>query len=580
MEQNVDGQENDIVPPPLQGLQDRHTLESIKSNWVRDSTRRGRLLPLPHSAYGLLLDLEDLTLQDIGSYQNDSTKKAQLIQFLTNETNMFMVDDCVRWLLLNYLAGKWDTKNTFALLEEILIEIRPILAFIPAANAYCDLSVLGCSSHDQTRPFFKWECNEPSHHGRIKKLFSQDPAPFLQAVEFGYVSIVTHIINSSQNYFDMTPSENGGSNSAAAEGCVSQLLGLNFSKSGGNSARYETALEIALKNHDAAFQSPSDGAERDSELSKYSEIINLLLEFDPTLVTKGTAFQNAIHGANSDIVRMILEHAPQESLQESTVADELAKPEKNVADVLLTSWCQIKPISLPLAKKMIQAKRSSIWEINTIKDGFKALARCNFNHAKELLNTAIDEDTPTIASEILQISPGIFDREMARKLVSYERWEFWELEELKKAWKSIRFPDLLSLAVRHQRARVVKLLVDDSPSFVLQRSPGPKGTVDEIDGTNEVYPLWHNNFVINDKSEKCRRDSGTENPEEAGIRGDIRNTLVSACTRLTENVQTLCDIFQHCGGKRSSLAPATLTVIETTRILTPYLESGEFWINL
>ncbi|KAM0294459.1 hypothetical protein ACHAPM_011198 [Fusarium culmorum] len=550
MEQNVGGEVNDIGAGPQHGHRHSRTLESIRSKWANSPASQVYSLPLSRSAPKLSNNLKDLISKDVGSYRRESREKVQLREFLADQENSSIVDDCILWKILDNLAGGCEAEEESALsalLEEIIIEIRPILAFIPAIKDHCDLSALRFSNDSQTRVSFRWKCNKPSHHDEIDKRFSQATAPFLKAINLGDVSKMTHIIDSSKSYFAAILPDDGEPNPVAVKGYVDQLLGLKLSKPGRNIMKDETALEYAFRSHNEAFQCRLNGVGGESELSNHSEIMNQLLKFDRTLMTKDATFQNAIREANSDAVKLILEHAPHDFLQESTVANELTRPGENVANVLLTSWCHIKPISLHIAKRMIQAKTSCIWDDDTIKGRFYELAEDGLHNAKELLSTAIDINTPAFASEILHICPKSLDIDTAGKLVQYERSEFWELEELKSAWELVKFPELLPLAVQYQRARVVELLVKNWPGSVLNRYPGPKGTADEIDGEIEVYPLWHNNFVIEGDAKKYRQISRTENPKEAATKLNIRNTLISACTRLTENVQELYDIFQHCG---------------------------------
>ena len=269
---------------------------------------------------------------------------------------------------------------------------------------------------------------------------------------------------------------------------------------------------------------------------------------------------------------MILELRPPGFLRETTVVQELEKlppaselqHETHAAEMLLDIWCKSSSLTLEIAKKIIKFDQLSLWTRQTVLAKLRELVVDEKVATGLLYNKAFAQSSENFVETILDMVPGIFDiNKVAEHIVQHGHWI---LERVQTVWKSLLHTGaksrkqtdsrekLLPIAVIYKQTNQIRQSVSRRETHVsLQSFPSPRALhVAAWRKRSWSLSSWHNNCVLWTGEDRWQPRTDREE------RVKIRNALVGACIRATENMQELCRIFEYSHGECLFIWDATL----------------------
>ncbi|KAJ3577481.1 hypothetical protein NPX13_g3087 [Xylaria arbuscula] len=548
-------------------------IESLKSDFEHGRAQEWSRFTNPASqiAESLSSGIQKLVDENSEVFANILCTE-QLSKFLANESNEYIVDDCVRFYLLRYITDPTTpptdlpTSQAFTALKRILIESQPQLSFLPTDPKIIkgDFSALEAietetNSNMQNGHLFSWNCSNESHKKSVSRGLKvsayQYLSPFYHALKSGDLELVKLMVESMDKFLmEELPKHDS---IHTADGIISSILGTDR-------PRWGTPLEYTYES----FITP-DTAEvsATSPLPQHLGIIEYLLKQDPTLVTRKIAHENlnssksrqdntfrtALDDLQLVIVRLILKYAPQDFLRENDIIEELSRGRKiqdtRLETLFIEFWCRTRKLTLGIGNEIIKHDRIHIWELPSISSRIQD-ARDDTEMMRELLKTAVNHRRPKFVEKILRLIPGTFDTDLAREVVKCGLLNIWKLPSVIDARKSLLDSevglagDLLVLAIQNKEVEFVEDLLKNDQSLAVQRSDvAPEhhwALQDERDVG--IYPLWHNNYMVsNDGKNGWQKRMDRRDPD----RISISKVLVHACIRETKSLRKLCDIFRY-----------------------------------
>ncbi|KAH6982583.1 hypothetical protein EDB80DRAFT_735975 [Ilyonectria destructans] len=493
--------------------------------------------------------------------------------------------------------------DTFRSLIKILVKNQPYLAFLPTVDGvipgdFSDLYVHrnGEKPHlsEEQQYLFKWDCQsnihvKTPHTSMLKRLHisnsgqeNSKTSPFYQALFIGADDLVTVMIDGMEEFLKDSPKanmENGQLFCLATESVRPKVLGNIL---GTHIHPHGTALEYTAQQYIKSTKRKLGLPSRTESFGPgqgptgHLKIIETLLIRDPTLVLRNTNFANkngsenarpdqtfeiALSSENCDIMVIILKRGPPNFLQEGPLLRGLEKPSQSpelqqmslAAETLLRVWCESNPLTLEITKKIIRFDQPSLGWPQVVRERLQALVG-DKRVATELLNDSFEQNSAGFVETILSMVPGIFNIELAKNIVRRGLYNIWKLDGVQAAWKKLRETEsksheaadlretLLPVAVGSKQIEFVNEFLEEKPALACKASQVNSKYAWQADEKDVgLYPLWHNNCFI--QKGKLKWQPRTEKDMEG--RKEIRNALVRACIRTTENMQELCRIFEY-----------------------------------
>ncbi|KAI0099044.1 hypothetical protein GGR51DRAFT_576438 [Nemania sp. FL0031] len=526
-----------------------YTIEDIKLQWSQDLVYD----PEDLAVLSQLLWAELCHVIENHGYcnQEEPIETPDLEEFLENEEGTFRVDDCIMWLMLSTLATEPETPAR-RMLSQIIIKLRPMIAFFPANQDSCACDAWNLQPKDNHFTF-QWRCKANYHKEVLNTRLRAGGSSFIKSVASGNAEMVKHTIDNTKIYLERSvPQQNSKS-------YASIIRNLEHGQE-------KTALKIALKQYTVMLESSQEDLS-----SSYMKIFEYLLEFNPPPNDEDNILRQAIQKDNINIIKKILDRTPDMSL-DKLVLDQLNHLGGNleITKELIMRLGARSRISADIFKTMVTVNIPSLWDLPPIWKLLAEQLETNLDHGRDLLDRAISSGQQHIVKRMIQMSPETFDLNLARKMIELNKWKMWK-EEIRNSREPLLLEEfgagLLSFAVRMQREKFVKHFVKDSPGLVLELYPKDETMRHDNTDTGDqhlqsVYPLWHNNFEMINGSERSII-STTE------ARREIRKALVSACIRQMENMETLCEIFQHSG---ESVADISLDLSQFNSKFFPFTQ--------
>ncbi|RWA06780.1 hypothetical protein EKO27_g8322 [Xylaria grammica] len=561
---------NSVGPRDTPGIPDK--LNYLKSTFkISEPTEENRGFNTAIATAEALFDTISKLVSD-GVGTESANLKEELSTFLANRDGEYVIDDCVRLCLLRhiveYMAPQTDeaTRGAAKILGEILIERQPYLCFLPIYPGVIrgDFTSLKTTEADtyfkkQNGNLFSWACVDDKHRTKMSQNLNVSIAilasPFYGALNSGDDGTVDRMIECMETFLER------GLSTAHTGHQQNKILGDIL---GTAHPHYGTPLEYTYK----CRRYPGTPATDETETSftpHHVKIMKSLLARQPDLVTRDTIFGNtdpnrivldttfrrALGDRDSTVVRIILEHAPREFLKEYDVVTQLKNPNRSesmtLAELFLDHWCETKKITPKIGIGIIKHDTMELWKRPSVSSRLEEL-KSEAGTAQELLEAALEYNRPEFVREVLGLVPGVFDANQARKLVKRGLWDVWELGSVKQALMLLLSlnqelaDNLLVLAVQYKQVQFAQDLLRNNQSLATRSSSVPPGYDWEVEEMEAgIYPLWHNNCVLEENGMKWRKREDRGDSE----RTEISKALVQACIRETENMQKLCEIFQY-----------------------------------